>query len=181
MDNKGHPNIKTVGLVGGDEDCFINDENGFKKLFEHVTRARHGFMTGNHKSDMNVEGLSTVDMDPFCAYVHTARVRTGRSVKGYCLPPSNSFEERRRLEKAITDALLTLTGELAGTKAGGGGYFPLPGSKSNPQNDPDFENGMTEAYGKELLAMGIVIFSSWYYLSNLISLQKHNLFWFCPR
>merc|ERR1712139_457109 len=95
-----------------------------------------------------------VDMDPFCKYVHTARVRTGRSVSGYCLPPCNSFEERRKLEKAITDALLTMTGDLAGTKAGGGGYFPLPGSKSNPQNDPDLANGMSEAYGKELLAMG---------------------------
>merc|ERR1712057_54328 len=62
--------------------------------------------------------------------------------------------ERRKLEKAITDALLTMTGDLAGTKAGGGGYFPLPGSKSNPQNDPDFASGMSEAYGKELLAMG---------------------------
>jgi creatine kinase len=93
-------------------------------------------------------------MDPFCKYVHTARVRTGRSVSGYCLPPCNSFEERRKLEKAITDALLTMAGELAGTKEGGGGYFPLPGSKSNPQNNPDLANGMSEAYGKELLAMG---------------------------
>merc|ERR1719146_250348 len=47
-----------------------------------------------------------------------------------------------------------MTGDLAGTKAGGGGYFPLSGSKSNPQKDPDLENGMSEAYGKELLAMG---------------------------
>merc|ERR1711881_672907 len=134
----GHPNIKTVGLVGGDEECFTDV---FKPLFEQVTRARHGFMTGNHVSNMNVEDLSKVDMDPFCRYVHTARVRTGRSVSGYCLPPCNSFEERRKLEKAITDALLTMGGEL-------------PGSKANPQNDPDFASGMSEAYGKELLAMG---------------------------
>merc|ERR1712216_264502 len=76
IDNKGHPNIKTVGLVGGDEACFTGE---FAKLFVPITRARHGFMEGNHVSDMDVSKLTNTDMDPFNAYVRTARVRTGRS------------------------------------------------------------------------------------------------------
>ena len=36
-------------------------------------------------------------MDP--AYVLSSRVRTGRSIKGYTLPPHNSRGERRMVEK----------------------------------------------------------------------------------
>ena len=32
MDNKGHPNIKTVGMVAGDEESFVT----FKELFDPV-------------------------------------------------------------------------------------------------------------------------------------------------
>jgi creatine kinase len=165
IDNKGHPNIKTVGLVGGDEECFTG---AFAKLFVPITRARHGFMEGNHVSDMDVSKLTEADMDPFNSYVRTARVRTGRSVRGFRLPPSNSFEERRALEKKITDALLNLGKADSSCYSSYGDadkksladlfkghYYPLPGSKSNPQaGDMDFPNGMSKQKGDELLAKG---------------------------
>jgi creatine kinase len=48
------------------------------------------------------------------------------------LPPTISFEERRRLEKLCVKALMSMEGDLAGE------YFPLNGSKSNPNGDkPD--------------------------------------------
>merc|ERR1711871_484682 len=107
-------------------------------------------------------------MDPFNAYVRTARVRTGRSVRGFCLPPSNSFQERRDLEKKITDALLNLGKANAACYASysateknvladlfKGHYYPLPGSKSNPQAaDMDFPNGMSKEKGEYLLSKG---------------------------
>lgn len=37
------------------------------------------------------------DLDP--NYVQSSRVRTGRSIKGYTLPPHNSRGERRAVEK----------------------------------------------------------------------------------
>lgn len=37
------------------------------------------------------------DLDP--NYVFSSRVRTGRSIKGYALPPHNSRGERRAVEK----------------------------------------------------------------------------------
>lgn len=37
------------------------------------------------------------DLDP--NYVLSSRVRTGRSIKGYTLPPHNSRGERRAVEK----------------------------------------------------------------------------------
>jgi len=38
IDNKGHPMIKPVGLVAGDEESFTT----FKELFDPVIEARHG-------------------------------------------------------------------------------------------------------------------------------------------
>ena len=73
---------------------------------------------------MNVEELSQTKIDPDGKYVLTTRCRTGRSVKGFRLPPCVSFEERRKLEGVIVKSLLTLKDDLAGD------YFPLHGSTS---------------------------------------------------
>ena len=45
-------------------------------------------------------------------------------VRGFQLPPTISFEERRKLEALSVKALLAMEGDLAGE------YFPLNGSKS---------------------------------------------------
>jgi len=52
-------------------------------------------------------------------YVKSTRIRTGRSVKGFCLPPSISRAERREVEKVMVEALAGLSGDLAGK------YYPL--------------------------------------------------------
>ena len=73
-------------------------------------------------------------------YVLSSRVRTGRSIKGYCLPPFCNRQERRKVrhcsprarrrivrylvvalqvEKIVVDALANLDGEFAGK------YYPL--------------------------------------------------------
>ncbi|KAM4825162.1 LOW QUALITY PROTEIN: creatine kinase M-type [Thomomys bottae] len=57
------------------------------------------------------------DLDP--NYVLSSRVRTGRSIKGYTLPPHCSRGERRAVEKLSVEALNSLTGEFKGK------YYPL--------------------------------------------------------
>ena len=52
-------------------------------------------------------------------YVKSCRIRTGRSVKGFCLPPSINRAERREVERIIVDALAGLSGDLVGK------YYPL--------------------------------------------------------
>ena len=64
---------------------------------------------------------SDTKMDPTGKYIITTRCRTGRSVRGFRLPPCCSFEERREIEKAIVNGLMKLDGDLAGE------YFPLAG------------------------------------------------------
>merc|ERR1711998_757193 len=75
-------------------------------------------------TNMDLTKLSDTDIDPEGKYVLTTRVRTGRSVRGFKLPPTIGFEERRQLEKLCVDALLKMEGDLKGE------YFPLHGSKS---------------------------------------------------
>jgi len=116
VDNPGHPFIMTVGCVAGDEESYKD----FADLFDPVIEARHnGFKkTDKHKTDMNPNNLKGgCNMDP--KYVLSSRVRTGRSIRGLCLPPHCSRAERRQVEKVARDALAKLSGDLKGA------YHPL--------------------------------------------------------
>jgi len=122
VDNPGHPMIKTVGAVAGDEESY----ELFREFFDPIISARHGGYAADakHPTDMNPDNLSKTPIDPTGKYVLTTRCRTGRSVRGTRLPPCCSFEERRELERVIVKGLMGLTGELKGD------YFPLHGSRS---------------------------------------------------
>ncbi|KAM9847021.1 creatine kinase, testis isozyme-like [Aulostomus maculatus] len=112
VDNPGHPFIMTVGCVAGDEETY----EVFKELFDLVIEDRHGGYkpTDKHKTDLNSANLrGGDDLDP--NYVLSSRVRTGRSIRGFCLPPCCSRGERRAVEKLSIQALSSLTGELKGT------------------------------------------------------------------
>jgi creatine kinase len=122
VDNPGHPHIKTVGVVACDEDSYTT----FADLFEPIISDRHnGYgINDTQPTDMDINKIADTDIDPFGKYVLTTRVRTGRSVRGFKLPPVIGFEERRKLESAVVEALLGMEGDLKGD------YFPLHGSRS---------------------------------------------------
>lgn len=140
VDNKGHPHIKIVGMTAGDEESYTT----FKELFDPVISARHGGYPADAKqpTNLNIEEISDTDIDPDCKYVLTTRVRTGRSIKGFRLPPLISFERRRELEKTVVGALLTMEGDLKGE------YFPLNGSDSYKKG------GMSHEKEQELRSCG---------------------------
>merc|ERR1719353_925624 len=122
MDNKGHPMIKIVGMVAGDEESYET----FKDLFDPVIDIRHGGYpaTAKHPTDLDVTKLSTTPIDPTGKYVISTRVRTGRSIRGLRLPPCCARSERREVERIMAKSLLGLEGELKGD------YFPLAYSQS---------------------------------------------------
>ncbi len=69
-----------------------------------------------HKTDLNADNLKGGDnLDP--NYVLSSRVRTGRSIRGYGLPPHCSRAERRAVEKIIGDGLASFDGEFKGQSA----------------------------------------------------------------
>jgi len=142
VDNKGHPMIKTCGIVAGDEESY----ELFKELFDPIISARHNGYAADakHPTDLDINKLSDTKIDPTGKYVLTSRCRTGRSVKNFRLPPACSFEERREIEKVVTKGLLALEGDLKGD------YFPLNGSKSYAAKP----NGMTKEKEEELRSAG---------------------------
>lgn len=111
VDNPGHPFIMTVGCVAGDEETY----EVFKDLLDPVIEDRHGGYkpTDKHKTDLNSDNLKGGDdLDP--NYVLSSRVRTGRSIRGFSLPPHCSRGERRAVEKLSIEALASLSGDLKG-------------------------------------------------------------------
>ncbi|XP_077587683.1 creatine kinase, testis isozyme-like [Stigmatopora nigra] len=111
VDNPGHPYIMTVGCVAGDEESY----EVFKDLMDLIIQERHGGYRPSdiHKTDLDPEHLKGGD-DLDANYVLSTRVRTGRSIRGYCLPPHCSRGERRAVERISVEALDSLTGELQG-------------------------------------------------------------------
>jgi len=142
IDNKGHPMIKTCGLVAGDEESWT----AFKDIMDPVVSARHGGYAADaiHPTDMDITKLSKRKIDPTGKYVLTTRCRTGRSLSGFRLPPCNGFEERRKIEELIVKGLKGLSGELSGD------YYPLAGSRSYSKK----MGGMSEEYAAELRSGG---------------------------
>ena len=129
-------------MVAGDEESY----ELFAPLFDPVISARHNGYDADaqHPTDLDISKLSQTPIDPEGKYVLTTRCRTGRSVKGFRLPPCVGFEERRKLEEVVVKSLLTLKDELKGD------YFPLHGSKSY-QPKPD---GMSLEKEEELRDCG---------------------------
>ncbi|NWS02281.1 KCRU kinase, partial [Motacilla alba] len=111
VDNPGHPFIKTVGIVAGDEETY----EVFADLFDPVIQERHnGYnpRTMKHVTDLDCTKVKFGQFDE--RYVLSSRVRTGRSIRGLSLPPACTRAERREVEKVVVDALSGLTGDLAG-------------------------------------------------------------------
>merc|ERR1711966_567986 len=142
VDNPGHPHIKTVGMTACDEESY----EVFTELFDPVNSARHGGYAADaiQPTNLDTSQLLDTDIDPEGKYVLTTRVRTGRSIKGFQLPPTISFEDRRKLEALAVKALLAMEGDLKGD------YFPLNGSKSYAPKP----TGMSEEKEQQLRSCG---------------------------
>lgn len=127
VDNPGHPFILTVGAVAGDEESYET----FADLFDPIIEERHnGFKkTDLHKTDLDASKIRGGKFDD--RYVLSSRVRTGRSIRGFSLPPHCSRAERREVENVVCEALDGLKGNLSGS------YYPL--------------NGMTAAEQQQLI------------------------------
>ncbi|KAI4882335.1 hypothetical protein NFI96_017506 [Prochilodus magdalenae] len=111
VDNPGHPFIKTVGMVAGDEESY----EVFSEIFDPVIKDRHnGYdpRTMKHPTDLDASKITSGMFDE--RYVLSSRVRTGRSIRGLSLPPACTRSERREVERVVIQALSGLKGDLTG-------------------------------------------------------------------
>ncbi|XP_068594524.1 creatine kinase U-type, mitochondrial-like [Brachionichthys hirsutus] len=111
VDNPGHPFIKTVGMVAGDEESY----EVFAELFNPVIKDRHnGYdpRVMKHPTDLDASKITSGMFDE--QYVLSTRIRTGRSIRGLSLPPACTRSERREVERVVVMALSGLKGDLAG-------------------------------------------------------------------
>jgi len=111
VDNPGHPFIKTVGMVAGDEESY----EVFADLFDPVIKLRHnGYdpKVMKHSTDLDASKITQGQFDE--RYVLSSRVRTGRSIRGLSLPPACTRAERREVENVAIMALQGLKGDLEG-------------------------------------------------------------------
>merc|ERR1712168_450601 len=104
------------GIYAGDWDCYKD----FSEIFDAIIQDYHGISPdAKHTSDMDVNKV-TGNIDP-AAPVHSTRIRVGRSIDGFGLSPGITKQQRIDVEKLMSSALGSLTGDLAGT------YYPLTG------------------------------------------------------
>lgn len=83
-------------------------------LVTDETNTRHELVLWfkKHFNVMCVLSQGGDDLD--ANYVLSSRIRTGRSIRGICLPPHCTRAERRAVERILTTALASLDGDLAG-------------------------------------------------------------------
>uniref|UniRef100_A0A8C8MES6 Creatine kinase S-type, mitochondrial n=1 Tax=Oncorhynchus tshawytscha TaxID=74940 RepID=A0A8C8MES6_ONCTS len=103
VDNPGHPFIKTVGMVAGDEESYKVRGGGF-----HPVLSRYVCTITVLFPPQITNGVFDEK------YVLSSRVRTGRSIRGLSLPPCCSRSERREVERVTVQALAGLKGDLSG-------------------------------------------------------------------
>merc|ERR1719482_269314 len=111
-------NVGKVGLLFGDAECVEK----FPELVDPIMIARHNNPKLPHPPP-NLDGSKLLDHSIIDEkYVISTRVRTGRSIRGFPLPPSIGADQRKELEGIVVGALLGLEGDMKGD------YYPLAGS-----------------------------------------------------
>jgi len=115
-------NAGKVGILFGDAESV----KLFEELMHPTILERHGLTDDAlPHPPPNLDGSKLLDhADIDDKYVISTRVRTGRSISGFPLPPSISADQRKELEGLVVKALGTLEGNLKGD------YYPLAGSNT---------------------------------------------------
>ncbi|XP_030915557.1 creatine kinase U-type, mitochondrial [Geospiza fortis] len=165
VDNPGHPFIKTVGIVAGDEETY----EVFADLFDPVIQERHnGYnpRTMKHVTDLDCTKIKFGQFDE--RYVLSSRVRTGRSIRGLSLPPACTRAERREVEKVAVDALSGLTGDLAGR------YYRLSEMTESEQQQLIDVSQRSSRAAPRLLSAAVIHVDGHWPISRSISWHNHQ-------
>merc|ERR1711953_1594281 len=113
-------NNQHCGIYAGDWDSYKD----FAPVFDPLIQEYHGISpSAKHTSDMDFNKIQGNIVEG--APVHSTRIRVGRSIDGFGLSPGITKEQRIGVEKLMSNAVQTFTGELAGK------YYPLTGMEES--------------------------------------------------
>lgn len=124
VDNPGHPEVRTTGVVAGDAECY----EFFAPLFDKVIAALHPNYrpAKGHRNDLDHSKVSNALKEQPGYRVISVCISACRNVKGIPLSPSASLEDRCNVERLLVEAFSDLPEAMAGD------YYPLPGSDTFP-------------------------------------------------
>ncbi len=106
-----------IGVYAGDKNCY----HTFSPLFDPIIEDYHQYkLDEKHSKNLDYEQLGELPLlDPKRKYIISTRIRVGRNIKGYALPPAIATFARAFVESEILTALNQLDNEHAGQ------YYPL--------------------------------------------------------
>merc|ERR1719162_997687 len=112
IENRGHPMLKTVGAVAGDEYCYTT----FKDIIEPILKDVYGGSPAGtkHEQDFDPAKVANIAIDPAGETAVGVVIRGSRSLRGLRMPPAMERDERLEAERLIVGALLDLGGDLQG-------------------------------------------------------------------
>jgi creatine kinase len=100
----------SVGLyLGGPHSYSV-----FANLVNPIIEEYHGYDMSGHRSDFNLAGLPTDNLDPEGRFIVSTRIRVARNFAAYPFPSAISRESRTEMESKIISVLGTLHGDLQG-------------------------------------------------------------------
>ncbi|OLP88024.1 Creatine kinase, flagellar [Symbiodinium microadriaticum] len=125
IDNRGHPILRTLGLIAADETCFEVFEPLFRSVMDRWYESILQDVQLPSAVDTRQAGESLRTLSASLLFV---QVTCSRNIRGIQMPPSAQREERKEAERVALEALLSVEDELLN----GGEYFPLRGSETYP-------------------------------------------------
>jgi len=143
IDNRGHPILRTLGLIAADETCFEVFEPLFRSVMDRWYESILQDVQLPSAVDTRQAGES---LRALSASLLSVQVTCSRNIRGIQMPPSAQREERKEAERVALEALLSVEDELLN----GGDYFPLRGSETYPSKP----KGMSPSSEQKLKAAG---------------------------
>lgn len=137
IENRGHPMLKTVGAVAGDEYCYTT----FKDILEPILDDVYGgSLAGTkHEQDFDPAKVAKVAIDPVGMTAVGVVIRGSRSLRGMRMPPAIDRDERLQAERLIVGALLDLGGDLEGEYSPLGSECPLAPGGMPPDREAELQ------------------------------------------
>ncbi len=145
--NSGVVNIDSgIGVYAGDEESYFT----FAELFNPIIEEYHGYdINSKQKSNLNPNDLKAPNPDPEGQYIVSTRIRVGRNIANLPLGPAITKKQRNEVEKQVSSALKSLSGNLSGT------YYPIKGMSKEVSEQLIADHFLFKAGDRFLEAAGL--------------------------